>query len=410
MLSKIDRMKKYISLCLFMLFVSANYAQTIWQSDLQRVDKSGYYNIELNQKVIAHSLNIDLTDVKVLDKNKKEVPYFLRPVSPVREITRFENYTLKENSTKDSLNFIIVDNAKQEDINRFYIVVHRADVSKYAAVRGSNDLKQWYIVKQKTGISNLGYKKDDKEDVLVLDVPQGNYKYYEITIENNQASPLEILKVGKIENSSIYAQFTEIDLGSFVQKDSTNKKSYVNYPKLSEIYKINKLEFIVNSKANYLRNVSVVDTISGYRTRFALSSKSDNLFFLNNASFGKHTVIEIENNNNPPLTIDSIKVYGLNRYLCAYLEEGQKYYLEIGVLDNVPPKYDIEHFQDDIPVDLPVLKTDGLRAIEIKKEAPHSRELSLIEQPVFLWSVIVVIGLFLTFICVKMLKEMKKKK
>ncbi|MDR3058967.1 MAG: hypothetical protein LBU84_12605 [Prevotella sp.] len=403
-------MKKYISICLFILYTTVGYAQSVWQGDLQSVDTSGYYNIELDQYAIAHSKDIELTDIRVLDKDNKEVPYFLRSVSPVQEIARFKSYDLKNNSIRDSLNVIVVDNNKKENIKRFYIVVKAADVNKYATVRGSDDLKNWYIVKQKTGISNLSYNQSDSEEILVLDFPSGNYTYYEITLESNQGSPLDIIKVGKIENSSIYAQFTKIDLGRFISEEKEDKKTYLRFPEQQEVYRVNKLEFKVNSSAYYLRHVSVIDTISGKRIGFDLSSKSDNSFFVNNFPLGKHTVITIENNNNPPLTIDSIRVYGLNRYLCAYLEQGKEYCINIGVKNMALPKYDIHHFQADIPVDLPILKVSNLHGIPDEEVITPKRELSLIERPVFLWGVIIVIGLFLTFICVKMLKEMKKKK
>lgn len=402
-------MKKYISLCLFILFVSANYAQSVWQADIQSVDESGYFNIELDQYAIAHSGSIELTDIRILNKDNKEVPYFIRPVNPVREIARFESYDLKDSSIRDSLNVIIVDNNKKENIKRFYVVVKAADVNKYATIRGSDDLKNWYIVKQKTGISNLSYAQPDNEEVLVLDFPQGNYKYYEITLESNQGSPLDIIKVGKIENSSIYAQFTEINLGRFFAEERENK-TYISFPDQQEIYRVNKLEFKVNNSAYYLRHASVTDTISGKRTGFDLSSKNDNSFFIKNFPLGKHSIIVIENDNNPPLKIDSIRAYGLNRYLCAYLEQGKEYHIHIGVKNMPLPKYDIEHFQADIPVDLPILKMANLRSIPDDEVVAPKRELSLIEQPFFLWGVIIVIGLFLTFICMKMVKEMKKRK
>ncbi|MDU1892545.1 MAG: hypothetical protein E6767_17810 [Dysgonomonas sp.] len=403
-------MKKYISLCLFILYTALGYAQMVWKADLQVVDKDGYYNIEIDQYAIAHSTSAELTDIRILEKDNREVPYFIRPVSPVQDITRFESYNLKNNSIKDSLNIIVVDNSKKENIKRFYIVVKTADVSKYATIRGSDNLKNWYIVKQKKGISSLNYNQSDNEEVLVLDFPQGNYNYYEITLESNQGSPLDIIKVGKIENSSIYAQFAEIDLGRFITEEKKDKKTYISFPEQQEVYRVNKLEFKVNSSAYYFRHASVMDTINGKRIKFDLTSKSDNSFFINNFPLGRHTVIVIENNNNPPLMIDSIKAYGLNRYLCAYLKQGVDYHINIGIKDTALPKYDIEHFQADIPMDLPILKVNNLRSIPDDEAIVPKRELSLIEAPAFLWSVIIIIGLFLTFICIKMVKEMKKKK
>lgn len=398
-------MKLYLFIILSLLLSPGAFAQSVWTEEIQPVEVSGYYNIQLGQGIIAQSLDSDLSDLKILDSKNNEVPYFLRSVNPIREISRFENYNLKQNQVKDSLNIIIIDNQEKEDINRFYIIIRKADVSKYASLRGSNDLKQWYIVRQKTSVSGFG----DADEVLILDFPKGNYRYYEITLENNQNSPLEVLKVGKIKNSSIYAQFTELKLGHFLQKDSiSGKRTYITFPDSQDTYRISKLEIGVNNKAYFFRHAVMSDSISHSRVTFNLSSKGNNTFFINSFLFSRNTSIAIENHNNPPLKVDSVKAYGLNRYVCAYLEEGQSYIVRVGPKDKTPPKYDIEYFQNDIPADLPVIKTNNLQGIVIKN-TEQARELSWIEKPVFLWGVIVIIGLFLLFICVKMIKEMKKK-
>lgn len=401
-------MKKIIFTYLLSLFIFQVYGQSLWRADVKPGEEKGYYNIELDQHIIAKSVTSDLSDLRIYNSKNKEISYFLRAVSPVQEVSRFESYSLKQNIEKDSLNIVIVDNTKLDDISRFYIFIRSADVNKYASVRGSNDLSQWYIVKQKTHIYNLEHKADNNEDALLLDIPQGNYKYYEITIENDQNSPLKILRVGNYASSNIYGQFSEINLGRFVAKDSINKKTYISFPDLQDTYKINRLEISVQSDAHYLRHVLLSDTINKKSLKFDLSSKTDNSFIVDYFPLGKHTFIAIENNNNLPLDIVSIKVYGLNRYLCAYLEKGEKYYLEVGMRYKSSPDYDIDHFKNDIPVDLPIVKTENLSQINMPV-AVTERQPSLIEKPLFLWVVIILIGLFLTFVCYKTIKEMKKK-
>lgn len=401
-------MKKIIFTYLLSLFIFQVYGQSLWRADTKPVEEKGYYNIELDQHIIAKSVASDLSDLRIYNSKNKEISYFLRAVSPVQEVSRFESHSLKQNIEKDSLNIVIVDNTKLDNISRFYIFIRSADVNKYASVRGSNDLSQWYIVKQKTHVYNLEHKADNNEDALLLDIPQGNYKYYEITIENDQNSPLKILRVGNYASSNIYGQFSEINLGRFVAKDSINKKTYISFPDLQDTYKINRLEISVQSDAHYLRNVLLSDTINRKSLKFDLSSKTDNSFIVDYFPLGKHTFIAIENNNNLPLDIVSIKVYGLNRYLCAYLEKGEKYYLEVGMRYKSSPDYDIGHFRNDIPVDLPIVKTENLSQINMPVAVPE-RQPSLIEKPVFLWVVIILIGLFLTFVCYKTIKEMKKK-
>ena len=401
-------MKKIIFTYLLSLFVFQVYGQSLWRADVKPVEEKGYYNIELDQHIIAKSVASDLSDLRIYNSKNKEISYFLRAVSPVQEVSRFESYSLKQNIEKDSLNIVVIDNTKLDNISRFYIFIRSADVNKYASVRGSNDLSQWYIVKQKTHVYSLGYKPDNTEDALLLDIPQGNYKYYEITIENDQNSPLKILRVGNYASSNIYGQFSEINLGRFVAKDSVNKKTYISFPDLQDTYKINRLEISVQSDAHYLRHVLLSDTINRKSLKFDLSSKTDNSFIVDYFPLGKHTFIAIENNNNLPLDIVSIKVYGLNRYLCAYLEKGEKYYLEVGMRYKSSPDYDIDHFKNDIPVDLPIVKTENLSQINMPVAAPD-RQPSLVEKPVFLWTVIILVSLFLTFVCYKTIKEMKKK-
>lgn len=401
-------MKKHLFTLLLLSSSLSLLAQSVWQGDIHPVEKSGYYNIELSQQTIGLSKNNELTDIRILDSKKKEVPYFLRSANPIQEISSFEDYVLKQNITRDSLNIVIIDNDKTEDINRFYIVVQKADVYKEASVRGSNDLKKWYIVKQKTNISNHGYREEGNKEILILDIPQGNYRYYEITLSNNQNSPLEILKVGKIKNSSIYGKFSKINIGKFIQKDSADHKTYIHFPELSDKYKINKFEFVTSHKADFFRQASISNTYGDIVT-FHLSSKNENSFFTNNFILNSKAAIIIENNSNPPLTINAIYAYGLNRYLCAYLEEGQKYSLQIDEKNSTPAKYDIIHFQNDIPSDLPIITSNDMVCIVCPESTPV-REPLFIEKPIFLWGVIIIIGLFLTLICIKAIRDLKNKK
>lgn len=399
-------MKYSLSIVLLYLVSLCATAQSWYVADIDTIKQSGYYNIQLDKRIIAVSNNADFLDIRINDTIGNEVPYFVRAQSPVRAVNEFISYDLESNITKDSINTIVVRNENGENLNRFSIVIESAEVDKYVTIRGSNNFKQWYIVKKRENITYSGFKEGNNE-ILIVDFPQGNYKYYELTLTNNQSSPLQILKVGKFKNSNIYAQQTEIDLGTFIRKDSTDKKTYIRFPNLEYNYRLNKLTFYINSKAEYLRKAELNG--KDYSIRFNLSSKGENTVVLNSTAISPDGTIVIDNKGNPPLVIDSIKAYALNRYLCAYLEEGQCYRLIIGNKDIAPSSdYDIRYFQDEIPEDLQIVKTSSFEKIEV---ATHSneREKMWIEKPVFLWSIIILVGLFLSAICYKMIREMKKK-
>lgn len=397
---------KYLLSILLSIASMCTTAQSWFVADIDTIKQSGYYNIQLDKQIMAVSNNRHFSDIRINDTIGNEVPYFVRSQNPVQAINEFISYPLESNTEKDSINTIIVKNENAENLNRFSIIIESAEVDKYARIRGSNDLKKWYIVKKQENITYSGFKEGNNE-ILIVDFPQGNYKYYEITLTNNQSSPLKISQVGRFKNSNIYAQQSEIDLGRFIRKDSTDKKTYIHFPDLPYNYRLNKMTFYINSKAEYYRKAEFDG--KDFTIRFDLSSKGENTVILDNSPISPQTAIVIDNKGNPPLVIDSIKAYALNRYLCAYLEEGQCYTLIIGNKDFAPSSdYDIKYFQNEIPEDLQIIQTSNFQKIGSKANS-NDREKLWIEKPIFLWSIIIIVGLFLSAICYKMIREMKKK-
>ena len=395
-----DIMKPYFVI-LILLFAQYGFARTVWEAELPVVDKSDYYNVELSQEFVGAGLKY----LKIIDDHDNEIPYFIRSSDPIQEINTFEDFKLKSNITKDSLNIIVIDNDAAESINRFCLVLQKAETRKYVSIRGSNDLKQWYIVKQETELSAFGQQTNESTEMLIFDFPQSNYKYYEINLWSNQNSPMEVHKVGKIRNSGLYGKFTEIASGKFLQNTDEEKMTYISFPEVPHTYYIDKIELIIKNKPDYYRQAVLYNPDSYDNQRFSLSSRKDNIFLVSDFLFTSKTTISIENQNNPPLIIDEIKVYGLCRYACVYLEAGKKYGLHSNKFENIPTVYDIEHFRNEIPVDLPVLQIKNQQNRFVPEEP--ERELSLIEKPWFLWCVIIVVGGFLLLLCIKMIKEVK---
>lgn len=372
------------------------------------VTQSGYYNIELNQQLIASSLKSNFGDVRILDSQGKEVPYFVRSDNPVKEINKFIPYKIKNSFIRDSVNIQIIDNNALEEINRIYIIVTNAETSKYIQVRGSNDLNQWYIVKRQSNVTYSGFEQADNTEILVIDVPKGNYRYYELRLTTDQHSPVEILKIGKFSNSNIYGQLSPINLGYFSVKDSTDRCTYIQLPDIEYDYRVSKLVFSIKSKPDYFRNMKI-ETDGRITVSINLSSKGTNTFFFNNMILSSVSRIIIDNKDNAPLKIDSIQAYGLNRYLCAYLEKGQKYTIVVRHKDYPStPQYDVAYFIKDIPEELPSVTT--AKPVKFQNyELSDNRQLMWFEKPLFLWSVIFIVGLFLFFVCFRMVKDMKKK-
>ena len=273
------------------------------------------------------------------------------------------------------------------------------------SMRGSNDMKQWYIVKQKTDISN-SVNMGEREASLIIDFPKGNYKYYEITLINNQNSPLEVFRVGKINNSYIYGQYKEIETGNFIQKETEDNVTVITFPQINEKVRINKIEFDINTSQSYIRDLQICDIENNGRVWCKLSSRRNNIFLLNNFPLGSSTSVSIENNDNPPLKITSVRAYALKRYLCAYLEKGETYSVEIDNTKYSYPDYDIRHFEEEIPSNLQILYTNNIQTIKYDVKIPEDQDTNT--WSIILWAVIIGVGGFLIFLCAKMAGKLNK--
>lgn len=391
--------KRVILLIVGLVAIAGSHAQSYWQESIDTISSSGYYNIELSQEIAGLGLN----SLLILDGSDREIPYLIRSSVPVKEMRQIEMYELISNTHQDSINTIIVHNPEDE-VSRFYLQMKEADVTKYISIRGSYDRKQWFSVKQNSILysehhPNLG-------EIAIVDFPKGDYTYYELTVTNNSHSPLNITGVGKIEKSNIYGQFVELESGPFVVEEDKGN-TVISFPSLAYPYYLSKLEVQVTGKGHYSRRMILKS--SGEREKnveaFQLSSRDEHVFYVDQVLIDKNTQIVIENENNPPLTVDDIKLFGLDRYLCAYLDVGIQYRIESGA--KKPGRYDIQDFADEIPLNLSVVKTGNL--VETVVEQEPQREPHFFERPLFLWGVIILTAFILLFVSFGMLKELKKK-
>jgi len=295
------------------------------QCDIPVVNESGYYHLLLSPEVITISLS-NLEDIRIKNnKSGKEVPYLLRSENPKTRTSSFQDYKIVENNfdKKDSVTRVIIDNEAKEEIKQFCVVIQNAEISKYISVRGSENKEVWYIVKQKAP-TNPGVKNDDESEILIVDIPTGRYRYYEILIDNPQKDPIRVLNVGKYQYSEILGKYTEVPLGNFIRKDSANKQSYIYFPDIGKNYLVNKIYFEIEEKQPYYRQAWF--SRKEYNTKyknfsfvplrpFTLSSQEENTIDAYNLYMDSTIVIAIDNKDNNPLKINKITAYQLNRYL-----------------------------------------------------------------------------------------------
>jgi len=388
------------------------------QSAIPPVDESGYYHLLLDPEVVAVA-QPNLEDIRIKnDKSGKEVPYLLRSENPKTQTASFQYYKIVENDfdKKDSISRLIIDNEEKEEIRQFCIIIQNAEISKYISVKGSDDNKKWYVVKQKMP-ATVSVKNDATSEIVILDIPPGNYRYYEILIDNPQKDPVRVLSAGKYQYGEILGKYTEVPLGNFVQKDSADKQSYIHFPEIKRNYLIHKIHFEIEEKQPYYRQAWFSREEYDRKHKraswvrfhsFVLSSQEENAIDAYNIYIEPATTVVIANKDNNPLKINKITAYQLNRYLTVYLEKGEHYTLYCGEKTLSKPQYDLEYFEKNIPGGLLVLEPSPLKEIP-QPNATDTKEDSFWETQTFLWLIILGVGLLLLWICYTMMGEIKKK-
>ena len=388
------------------------------QCGIPVVDESGYYHLLLSPEVIAVA-RPNLEDIRIKnDQSGNEAPYLLRSENPKTQTSSFQYYKIIENGfdKRDSISRLMIDNEEKEEIKQFCIVIQNAEISKYISVRGSDDKENWYAVKQKIP-ANSSVENDTDSEILIVDIPSGKYRYYEILIGNPQKDPIRILNAGKYRYGEILGKYTEVPLGNFAQKDSANKQSYIYFPEIKRNYLIHKIRFAIEEQQPYYRQAWFSRREYDPKRKssfwvplhsFILSSQEENTMNTYNRYINSDIAVIIDNKDNNPLKISQITAYQLNRYLTLYLEKGEHYTLYCGDPTLSKPQYDLEYFEKKIPGELPVLELGPLKE-NLQPHVVDGKEDRFWETQTFLWLIILGVGLLLLRICYTMVKEIKKK-
>lgn len=392
----------------YFLGMQGGYAQAkIYKSSLAPVAESGYYNIELDTRLVG-SAKANLSNLRIYQQKegeRSEVPYFIKAVQPTANETKVIDYLVLNSVEKDSINRFTIHNPEKRKITDFYIAINKADVAISALVRGSNNKQDWFIVKQKTPIYT--YASSAQEETLFLSIPEGSYEYYDVELVNNQTTPLKLNRVTTVVGTKTYGQFSltklQYNTSETNQKDKTTVVSFVQQ---DLNYKINKLILDIKSPRDYYRKAVLRDSVTKVALSFTLSSKHHNELILDDV-WVRNPYLEIYNGNNTPLEIQALKVYSLTRFATAYLEANQPYFLEVNDSKKESPEYDIEHFKNEISQTLPIVQTADFSQIDTTI-LPNEDQKQKDKINWILWGVLITVGLVIGYICYKTFKNLEK--
>jgi len=403
-------MKKYSFFIVF--FIGLTTFSQNYKGSLNPVEKDGLHKIMLTPEVRSASKN-NFNFIRIKDSEDQEVPYVLKYHSDQLFSTFLPIKILSNKRIKDSITSVIIENKTKEKLTNLFLQVANTDISKKYHLFGSNDAKNWFGI---TSNNTLHLTNEAQKSSVEkrINFPTTTYQFLKIEFNDKNSLPINVLQVGKYINN--YFSEAPIVITDYNQKTTQLKERKVTQIKFrsKSAHLINSISFDINTEF-YQRNAKLivqkerkikkrVETYQQVIASFQLSSKTENIFNINNLN-EKEFIIEIENKDNPSLDITDISLLQKPVYIISNLKKGQQYQF---IIDSTlsKPSYDLGNFISEkttiIDEDVSIQNF-----IKTKTKTAIIKEKPFWETAVFMWVCIIFVGVLITYFALDLLKDVK---
>ena len=400
---------------LLLLLVSCyGFAQEFTVSaKLSGIKQDGLHSVVLSPDFRACA-DANLNGIRIKDSKGKEIPYFLQNANKNISKYNFKEYEIvSKNVVTDTSSQVIIKNTPDTKWDQVTLAIANTDASKTYSISGSNDNTQWFGLVNNQMLGDL-YSHTDTLVYKTLSMPVNAYRYIKISFNDKKTLPVNILAAGKVIGSQTTAQLqevanTHVKITQLILEKRTRITISFNNP-----VTVNKIAFAIKGPAFYQRNATLlVPRVRSKRKKTITYMEEAYAFDLNSASKNDlenlnltedKIVIEVENKDNEPLDIASIKVYQAPVNLIGYFKAGENYTVLAGNPKLSEPDYDIKNFKDQVSDTIP-------KAVLAKAVVLSARPKGINggNSPWIMWACIAAGALILSYFCYSLVQDLNKK-
>ena len=400
----------------FLILPSLLFSQDFTvEGKISGIKTNGLHSVLITPEIRSLS-NENLSDIRIFDSKNRETPYFLTNDFKTTS-TAFEEYKIiSKSNVPNKSSSVVFENSSNKNITELTLAISNSDVEKSYNISGSNNLSEWF------GLVNnrLLYDLSDSENTFIyknISVPNNQYRYLKIDFNDKKTLPIAVLKVGKFSSQTSSSALQEIKKEDFkIQEFPKEKKTRITF-KFENSQIINQISFTIKNASLYRRTAKIIVNRSKvYKKRkknyeeilenFELASNATNTFSIGELR-EKEFYIDIENQDNQPLSIAEVKLFQLPIYAVADLISGENYMLKSGNLNLLEPHYDLSSFQNSISKALPEAQITAITKIK-KSQKTIVKNTDIWSQPWFMWVCIGIGGLIIFYFSLSLIKDMKK--
>lgn len=382
------------------------------ETKLQSVDTDGFYRIDISPTLSAYT-NETFSNIRIYNQLKVEVPYLFQEEALQYYSTAFKPYEIVgKKQVKKCCTELILKNPDSLPINNISLSIKNAEVSKQATLLGSDDQQNWFALKQQFTLQSIN-NPDNTTVVKIVDFPLSNYTFYKLEIDDSSSAPLNILSAGYYEQQTEEAKYTSIPNLRIEATDSALRKQTYIKISLDTIRTIDRIKVAMTGQPYFLRRASLYslqysknrkgepESFLQHEYDMELSSKQTTILNVNELR-SKELMVIIDNQDNPPLQLESTQLLQRSRYLVAWLKKGEDHVLKVGEASMKSPNYDLANFQGDIPKQLTQVKLGEL-TVFAKQGAKTST--TIFTNRMIIWVAIILVVALLGFMSVKLIRE-----
>ena len=337
-MKKINKIILFLFLITIIQLFSSQYFKTI-----KITGKSAYKQFFLTEDIYENSKN-NLGDIRIIDKNGKEVPYVIETGKEQEKHSEkiVARAKIAEVLTKkDKMEFIVKFNSDSslKDIigNRFELISSKNFYSEYTLL-GSNNGTDWEQI-----TSGEIYKTPDKAN-LTIEFSEKRYEFYKIVtpLDKGNIFSEAILKLSSSEAGKFRTIGTKLDYKVEQEGKNTILKIKSKFLPLKNI--------VLDVEDEFQRNYTVRSGDDFYAEGIIskVGEKSNLMINLENVPKLSEIIVEIRNGDNSPLKIKGVIGNYVPDRIVFRATEGEDYKITFGDENLNKPEYDIVEFADSI--------------------------------------------------------------
>lgn len=405
---------KLNKLLLLLLLTNICFGQFQTTGKLKEVSQNGFHEIRLSPEIRSFSKQ-DLSDIRIFNSKGNEIPYFIQNSTNISSDS-FEAYIIvsKKAEPKKSTSIIITVPPTKNN-NQLSLFIANSDVVKKYSISGSNDQKEWFGISDSQSLYDLN-STTESSVVKTITYPLSTYKYLKIDFDDRKTLPINVLKVGNFTTNIQTQSLQEVIPKKLTTTEIPSKKETKIHIVFDAPQIMNQLVFEISKPTYYNRRVTLYKKTKQQVNRkfqiyneeiasFELNSNVRNSFTIPEI-FEKEIFIKIENQDNLPLTISSVKFNQKPISIIADLNAGENYILKTGNKNLMQPEYDISNFKDNITAALPQISIYKVHHATQAKNEIQKR--AFWQQSWFMWICIILGGITILFFTASLIKDLKK--